>query len=237
MAVLNPLQASCWRTIPTTRSKSWTRSTIRKTRRWARGRCRSRKCSYIEQDDFREDPPKEFFRLAPGPRSAAALRLRHQVRLGREGPGKRAKSPSCAARTIRPRAAATRPTAARSNRPSTGSRPSTRSEAEVRLYDHLFTKADPGTTCREGTDYKVNLNPNSLTVGQDGQARAEPRGRARPAAASSSSGWAISASTRRTRDPGLRSSTAPCRSAIRGRRSRRKRRRSQRRNRAAKRSR
>ena len=29
---------------------------------------------YIERDDFREDPPKKFFRLAPGPRSAAALR-------------------------------------------------------------------------------------------------------------------------------------------------------------------
>ena len=34
---------------------------------------------YIEQDDFREDPPKQFFRLSPGPRSAAALRLLHHV--------------------------------------------------------------------------------------------------------------------------------------------------------------
>jgi glutaminyl-tRNA synthetase len=29
---------------------------------------------YIERDDFMEDPPKGFFRLAPGPRGAAALR-------------------------------------------------------------------------------------------------------------------------------------------------------------------
>src|SRR5664280_1710321 len=36
------------------------------------------KVLYIEQEDFREDPPKEFFRLSPG-RGAPALRLLHQV--------------------------------------------------------------------------------------------------------------------------------------------------------------
>ena len=34
---------------------------------------------YIEQDDFREDPPKKFFRLSPGPRGPPARRLLHQV--------------------------------------------------------------------------------------------------------------------------------------------------------------
>jgi glutaminyl-tRNA synthetase len=33
--------------------------------------------------------------------------------------------------------------------------------AEVRLYDHLFTKPDPDDVPK-GQDYKVNLNPNSL---------------------------------------------------------------------------
>jgi glutaminyl-tRNA synthetase len=33
---------------------------------------------YIERDDFMENPPKKFFRLAPG-RSAAALRLFHHL--------------------------------------------------------------------------------------------------------------------------------------------------------------
>ncbi len=33
--------------------------------------------------------------------------------------------------------------------------------AEVRLYDHLFTKPDPDDV-PAGQDYKVNLNPNSL---------------------------------------------------------------------------
>jgi glutaminyl-tRNA synthetase len=30
---------------------------------------------WIERDDFREDPPKKYFRLAPGKRGAPALRL------------------------------------------------------------------------------------------------------------------------------------------------------------------
>jgi len=34
-------------------------------------------------------------------------------------------------------------------------------EAEVRLYDHLFTKENPDDV-EEGFDYKANLNPNSL---------------------------------------------------------------------------
>ena len=34
---------------------------------------------YIERDDFREDPPKKFFRLSPGQGSAAALRLLHHL--------------------------------------------------------------------------------------------------------------------------------------------------------------
>ena len=34
---------------------------------------------YIERDDFMEDPPKKFFRLAPGSRGAFALRIFHYV--------------------------------------------------------------------------------------------------------------------------------------------------------------
>ena len=44
-----------------------------------RARCRFREVLYIEQDDFREDPPKQYFRLSPGTRSAAALRLFHYL--------------------------------------------------------------------------------------------------------------------------------------------------------------
>ena len=42
---------------------------------------------YIEQDDFKEDPPKKFFRLCAGPRGPAALRLLHH--LHRRGQGRR----------------------------------------------------------------------------------------------------------------------------------------------------
>ena len=47
--------------------------------------------------------------------------------------------------------------------------------AEVRLYDHLFTKPDPDDV-PEGQDYKVNLNPNSLeAVDRATSSRAWPR--------------------------------------------------------------
>jgi glutaminyl-tRNA synthetase len=44
-------------------------------------------------------------------------------------------------------------------------------DAEVRLYEHLFTKADPEDV-PEGQDWKANLNPNSLEV--IGEAKVEP---------------------------------------------------------------
>ncbi len=37
------------------------------------------------------------------------------------------------------------------------------SGAEVRVYDHLFTKEDPGDV-EEGKDWKDNVNPNSLEI-------------------------------------------------------------------------
>src|SRR5262249_21511636 len=43
--------------------------------------------------------------------------------------------------------------------------------AEVRLYDHLFSKPDPDDV-PEGQDYRANLNPNSLIVLKD--CRVEP---------------------------------------------------------------
>jgi glutaminyl-tRNA synthetase len=53
-------------TIPRARSTSWTPRSTRTTPRKGRGRCRSRGELYIERDDFMEDPPQKFFRLAPG---------------------------------------------------------------------------------------------------------------------------------------------------------------------------
>ena len=115
---------------------------------------------YIEEDDFREDPPKKFFRLTPG----GEVRLKHayyikclrtikdektgkvielhcrydpETRGGWSSDGRKVKGTLhwvSAAHALR---------------------------AEVRLYNHLFIKANP-YEAKEGSDFKTNLNPNSL---------------------------------------------------------------------------
>ena len=68
---------------------------------------------YIEQDDFREDPPKDFFRLAPG--REVRLRYAYFIKCDERGEGRedRRGRSSCTAPTTRRRAAATPRTAAR----------------------------------------------------------------------------------------------------------------------------
>ena len=117
---------------------------------------------YIERDDFMEDPPRKFFRLAPG----REVRLRYAyyitcvdvvkdentgevvelhctydpaTRGGDSPDGRKVKA------TLHWVSAAHAPA------------------AEVRLYDHLFADEDP-TDVAEGADWKDNLNPNSLQV-------------------------------------------------------------------------
>ena len=116
---------------------------------------------YIEQDDFREDPPKQYYRLSPG----REVRLRYgyfitanslvkndagevvevhctydpATRGGNSPDGRKVKSTIhwvSAAHAI---------------------------DAEVRLYDKLFTKEDPNQV-DEGQEFTANLNPNSLEV-------------------------------------------------------------------------
>jgi len=116
---------------------------------------------YIEQDDFMEEPPKKFYRLAPG----REVRLRYayfvtctdvvkddrgnivEVRCtydpatkGGDSPdGRRVKSTLhwvCAEKSVR---------------------------AEVRLYDNLFTKENPDDA-DEGKDFLANLNPHAREV-------------------------------------------------------------------------
>ena len=115
---------------------------------------------YIEQDDFQEDPPKKFFRLAPG----REVRLRYAYFLTCTGV---VKDPETG-EVIELRC---------TYDPATkgGDAPDGRKvkatlhwvsaahavEAEIRLYDYLFTKENPDET-EEGKDYRSNLNPNSL---------------------------------------------------------------------------
>jgi glutaminyl-tRNA synthetase len=119
------------------------------------------KVLYIEQDDFREDPPKQYYRLAPG----REVRLRYgylitcqnvvkdpegnvvelhctydpETRGGNTPDGRKVKS------TIHWVSAANAV------------------DAEVRLYDNLFNKENPDEV-EEGQDFTANLNPNSLEV-------------------------------------------------------------------------
>ncbi len=116
---------------------------------------------YIEEDDFREDPPKKFFRLAPG----REVRLRYayfikcvdvvkdeqtgkvielrctydpETRGGDAPDGRKVKATLhwvSAAHAL---------------------------EAEVRLYEQLFTRANPTEDEKDGIDFKTCINPNSV---------------------------------------------------------------------------
>jgi glutaminyl-tRNA synthetase len=117
---------------------------------------------YIEQDDFMEDPPKKFFRLAPG----REVRLRYgyfitcidvikdtatgeiqelrctydpETRGGNAPDGRKVK-------------ATLHWVSARHSLP-----------AEVRLYSHLFTKENPAAV-EQGEDFTVHVNPESLEL-------------------------------------------------------------------------
>ncbi len=115
---------------------------------------------YIERDDFLEEPPKKFYRLAPG----REVRLRYAYFLKCVGVVKDEQTGDilelrC---TYDPE---TRGGYAPDGRKvkATIHWVSARKalQAEVRLYDRLFRQADP-TDVPEGVDWKSTLNPNSL---------------------------------------------------------------------------
>jgi glutaminyl-tRNA synthetase len=117
---------------------------------------------YIEQDDFRENPPKDFFRLAPG----REVRLRWAYFIKCTGV---VKDPVTGAIvelrcTYDP---ATRGGNAPDGRKVKGTihwvSANHALDAEVRLYDHLFVKPDPDEVL-EGGSYLDNLNPKSLEI-------------------------------------------------------------------------
>jgi len=117
---------------------------------------------YIEQDDFREDPPKQYFRLSPG----REVRLRYAYFIKCIGVIRDEKTGEILELRC-------------TYDPSTrgGDAPDGRKvkatlhwvsatdaiEAEVHLYDHLFIKADPNDS-EDGHDFKSNINPASLVI-------------------------------------------------------------------------
>ena len=117
---------------------------------------------YIDHDDFREDPPKKFFRLAPG----REVRLRYAYFIKCVDVVKDEKTGEvielhC---TYDP---ATRGGDAPDGRKVKATLHWVSAKhalpVEVRLYDRLFTKANP-QEAQEGEDFISNLNPDSLEV-------------------------------------------------------------------------
>ena len=117
---------------------------------------------YIEEEDFREDPPKQFFRLAPG--REVRLRCAYFIKcvsVSKDEKSGKIKEIHC---TYDPRTRG-------------GDSPDGRKikstihwvscghavDAEVRLYETLFTKRNPDDV-PAGGDFTVNLNPKSLEV-------------------------------------------------------------------------
>jgi glutaminyl-tRNA synthetase len=117
---------------------------------------------YIEREDFREDPPAKFFRLAPG----REVRLRYAYFITCVGVVKDEKTGEVVELrcTYDP---ATRGGDAPDGRKVKATLHWVSAEhaleAEVRLYDHLFSKEDP-TDVEDGADFKDYLNPDSLEI-------------------------------------------------------------------------
>ncbi len=116
------------------------------------------KVIYIERDDFMEDPPKKFFRLAPG----REVRLRSAYFITCTGVIKDAEGNIVELR-------ATYDPATRGGDAPDGRRPKATLhwvsaehavDCEVRLYDRLFNEEDP----EQDGDYLLHLNPSSLEV-------------------------------------------------------------------------
>jgi glutaminyl-tRNA synthetase len=116
---------------------------------------------YIEQDDFREDPPKQYFRLAPG----REVRLRYGYFVTCTGVVKDA------AGQVTEIHCTYDPATRGGNAPDGRKVKSTihwvsaehAIDAEVRLYETLFTREDPNQV-DEGQEFTANLNPQSLEV-------------------------------------------------------------------------
>jgi len=116
---------------------------------------------FIEQDDFREDPPKQYYRLSPG----REVRLRYAYFVTCTSVVKNEKGDVVEVHCTYD------PATRGGNAPDGRKVKSTihwvssahAIDAEVRIYENLFNKEDPSQV-EEGQDFTANLNPNSLEV-------------------------------------------------------------------------
>jgi len=121
------------------------------------------KILYIEQDDFRENPSKDFFRLSPG----KEVRLRYAYFLKCDSV---VKNPATG--EIIELRCSYDPTTRGGNTPPDGRKVKTTIHwvsaqqalcAEARIYEQLFLKENPNEES-DGKDFPSHLNPNSLEI-------------------------------------------------------------------------
>src|SRR6185312_912174 len=113
---------------------------------------------YVERDDFREDPPKEWFRLAPG----REVRLRYAALIKCVDVKKDASGEVVELRcTMDPQSwGGTSPDGRTVRGTLHWVSEAHAVDTEARLYDRLFSVENPGTT--EGKSFLEELNPDSL---------------------------------------------------------------------------
>jgi glutaminyl-tRNA synthetase len=119
------------------------------------------KVLYIEQDDFREDPPKQYYRLSPG----REVRLRYGYFITARSVVKNDQGEVVEVHCTYD------PATRGGNAPDGRKVKSTihwvsaahATAAEVRVYDKMFSKENPDDV-KEGQEFTANLNPQSLEV-------------------------------------------------------------------------
>lgn len=125
---------------------------------------------YIERDDFMEDPPNKFFRLAPG----KEVRLRYAYFITCEGVVKDEFGDITEIRcTYDPHSKGGKSPDGRKVKGTLHWVSAKHAvPVEVRQYDRLFMSENPSKVKEEGKDFKSNINPDSLNVLEN--AMAEP---------------------------------------------------------------
>jgi len=120
------------------------------------------KVLYIEQDDFRADPPPKYFRLAPG--REVRLRYAYFIRCTDYVTDEAGNVVELHCTYV----PATRGGDAPDGRKVKATIHWVSAEqavpAEVRLYDRLFSRPDPDRVDHDGLDYLSNINPDSLEI-------------------------------------------------------------------------
>lgn len=125
---------------------------------------------WLERDDFMEDPPKKFFRLAPG--REVRLRYAYFIRCEKAVKDDDGNIVELHCTYDPETQGGTAPDGRKVKATLHWVSAQHAVDAEVRLYDHLFATEDPDEVEDESADWKTNLNPDSLKVIP--QAKLEP---------------------------------------------------------------